>query len=132
VQLGRTVYGGSPKSAYTPTLYQKGLQLGDPHPANFLRLEHRFAFSKRVEKLQLASLSPVQMIGLRPVARDLSGDICGLAVSAHKQDKSAPTDTPYTWMLRQYGSVLRTMLDDLGSPECVGLQLFQDLHNLES
>lgn len=131
VQLGRTVYGGSPKSAYTPTLYQKGLQLGKPYPQNYLRLEHRFAFSRRIEKLQLATLTPEQMIGLRPVARDLTRDICGLAVAPYRQDKAPPAETPYTWMLRQYGQVLRTMLDDLGSPECVGKQIFDDLNELE-
>ena len=28
-QLGRTIYGGSTKSVYQPTLYEKGRQLGD-------------------------------------------------------------------------------------------------------
>lgn len=130
-QLGRTVYGGSRSSFYQPTLYQKGLQLGDGHPTDYLRLEHRFTPTKAHEKAELASLSPTLMVGLRPVSRDLTMAITELAVEPYKLTRYPKERTPYFWMLQQYGGVLRTMLDDHGSPAAVGAQLFLDLEELE-
>jgi DNA relaxase NicK len=129
-QLGRTVYGGSTTSAYQPTIYEKGLQLGDDYPSNYLRLEHRYAFTKAHEKEILSMLSPSQMVGLRPVARDLSNTLVGLALAAYKLEKLPKVETPYYWMLRQYGKVIREMIDDLGA-SAVGHQFLQDLNEIE-
>ena len=49
-QEGRSVYAGARSSLYRPTLYQKGIQLGDGLPENYLRLEHRFMPTKAEEK----------------------------------------------------------------------------------
>jgi len=129
-QLGRTVYGGSTSSAYQPTIYEKGLQLGDGYPSNYLRLEHRFAFSKAHEKQNLSLLTPSQMVGLRPVARDLSATLVGLSLSSYKLEKLPKVETPYYWMIRQYGKVIQEMIDDLGA-SAVGHQLQHDLAQLE-
>ena len=59
----------------------KGLQLGDGHPVDYLRLEHRFAPTKAHEKAQLSTMTPAQMVGLRPVSRDLTEKITALAVA---------------------------------------------------
>lgn len=130
-QLGRTVYGGSVSSAYQPTMYQKGLQLGDGYPVDFLRLEHRFAFSKAHEKVQLSTLSPLQMLGLRPVARDLSLSIAELAVKPYRLTRYPKEKAPYFWMLSQYGGVLREMHQDHGSWTAVGQQIGLDLEDFE-
>jgi hypothetical protein len=130
-QLGRTVYGGSTSSAYQPTIYEKGLQLGEGYPTNYLRLEHRFAFTKASEKQALSTLTPSQIIGLRPVARDLSNDLAGLAVQPYKLESLPKEKRAYHWMLMQYGKVLREMIDDLG-PSAVGHQLAFDLAELET
>jgi hypothetical protein len=127
VQLGRTVYGGAKSSFYQPTLYQKGLQLGDGHPVDYLRLEHRFAPTKSHEKTQLAALSPSEMIGIRPVARELSETIAQLAVAPYKLTRHAKEKTPYYWMLHQYRGILLEMMDDHGSWACVGEQIGLDL-----
>lgn len=126
-QLGRTVYGGARSSFYQPTLYQKGLQLGDGHPVDYLRLEHRFAPSKATDKAQLAALSPGEMCGLRPVSRDLSSAICELAVEPYKLTRYPKDRTPYHWMLQQYRGVFDELLQDHGSPSAVGQQLYLDL-----
>lgn len=131
VQLGRTVYGGSRTSFYQPTLYQKGLQLGDGHPTDYLRLEHRFTPTKSHEKAQLSELSPSQMIGCRPVARELSETVAALAVAPYKLTRFAKEKTPYHWMLSQYRGTLREMLDDHGSWACVGQQIGLDLAELD-
>lgn len=132
VQLGRTVYGGARTSFYQPTLYQKGLQLGDGHPANYLRLEHRFAPSKSHEKFQLATLSPSEMIGCRPVARELSECIAQLAVAPYKLTRAPKERSPYFWMLQQYRGTLVEMLDDHGSWAAVGQQIGLDLEEISN
>ena len=129
-QLGRTVYGGSTSSAYQPTIYEKGLQLGEGYPVNYLRLEHRFAFTKAHEKQALSTLSPTEIVGLRPVARDLSSDLAGLAVEPYKLTSLPKEKRAYYWMLQQYGKVIREMIDDLG-PSAVGHQLSMDLAEME-
>lgn len=129
-QLGRTVYGGARSSFYQPTLYQKGLQLGDGHPVDYLRLEHRYTPSKAVEKSQLAHLTPLQMTGLRPVARDLSESIAHLAVKPYTLTRYPKERTPYFFMLQQYRRVFDELLQDHGSPAAVGQQLYLDLADL--
>lgn len=131
VQLGRTVYGGSRTSFYQPTLYQKGLQLGDGHPADYLRLEHRFTPTKSHEKAQLAELSPGQMIGCRPVARELSETIATMAVAPYKLTRHPKDRSPYHWMLQQYRTTLHELYNDHGSWACVGQQIGLDLEELE-
>lgn len=130
-QLGRTVYGGARSSFYQPTLYQKGLQLGDGHPTDYLRLEHRFAPSKATEKQQLSALTPMQCTGLRPVARDLSENIANLAVKPYKLTRYPKERTPYFFMLQQYRRVFDELLQDHGSPAAVGQQLYLDLAGME-
>ena len=130
-QLGRTVYGGSRSSFYQPTLYQKGLQLGDGHPVDYLRLEHRYTPTKAVEKAQLAQLTPMQMTGLRPVARDLSESIAHLAVKPYKLTRYPKERTPYFFMLQQYRRVFDELLEDHGSPAAVGCQLYLDLASMD-
>ncbi len=129
-QLGRTVYGGSRTSLYNPTLYQKGIQLGDGYPTNYLRLEHRFAPSKAHEKAQFASLEPDQMIGLRPVARDLSISIAELAITPYKLTKYPKERNAKFWMLTQYASLFDELLEDHGTPAAVGQQLYFDLSEM--
>ncbi len=126
-QLGRTVYGGARSSFYRPTLYQKGLQLGEGFPENLLRLEHRFTPTKSGEKRQLSQLTPAQMIGTRPVARDLSEHIASLAVAPYKLDRYPKQKGPYFWMLHQYGGLLHEMFQDHGSWPAVGQQIGLDL-----
>lgn len=129
-QLGRTVYGGSRTSFYTPTLYQKGLQLGEGHPADYLRLEHRFAPTKAIEKLQLSSMTPTDMIGIRPVSRDLTASITQLAVAPYKLDRYPKEKGPWYWLLKAYRKTLLEAKEDLGSWSVVGLQIGHDLEQM--
>lgn len=131
VQLGRSVYGGSRKSFYQAVLYQKGLQLGDGHPENYLRLEHRFVPTKAHEKAQLAELSPTQMLGVRPVARALSESIADLAVEPYKLTRFPKEKSTYYWMLRQYRGLYTEMLQDHGSWDLVGRQIGLDLEEMD-
>lgn len=130
-QLGRTVYGGARSSVYQPTLYQKGLQLGDGHPAEYLRLEHRFTPTKALDKQELATLTPMQVTGLRPVSRDLTASIAHLAVQPYKLTRYPKERTPYQWMLTQYRAVFDELLQDHGSPAAVGQQLYLDLAEMD-
>lgn len=130
-QLGRTVYGGATSSMYCPTIYEKGLQLGDDYPKNYLRLEHRFRPSKSDEKGLVSMLTPTEIVGLRPVSRDLSKTLTGLAVAPYKLTKLPTSASAYTWMLKQYGGVLREMHQDHGSWDAVGCQLGLDLQLMD-
>ena len=131
VQLGRTVYGGAKSSFYQPTLYQKGLQLGSEFPTDYLRREHRFTPTKSEEKAQLATLSPSQIIGCRPVARELTHAIAELVVQPYKLLKLPKERTPYYWMLKQYSALLCEMKDAHGSWSCVGEQIGLDLSEMK-
>jgi hypothetical protein len=131
-QCGRSVYTGGNGSFLVSRLYQKGLQLGDGYPVDYLRLEHQFMPTKSHEKLELASLSPTYMIGLRPLSRDLSMTIAQLAVSPYKLTKYPKQLTPYHWMLQQYQKALREMHQDHGSWAAVGQQIGLDLEEIES
>ncbi len=129
-QLGRSVYAGSNSSFYQPTLYQKGIQLGDGLPENYLRLEHRYSPSKAQEKAELAAISPVMMLGLRPVSRDLTLAICQLATAPYKLTRYPKERSPYFWMLTQYRDTLHEMRNDHGSWAAVGEQIGLDLEGL--
>ena len=130
-QLGRTVYGGSKSSAYQPTLYEKGLQLGEGYPTNYLRLEHRFAFSKAHEKQTLSKLTPTEIVGLRPVARGLSEILVDLAVEPYQIGSLPKEKDAYFWMLRQYRGVLEEMLREQGAVG-MGKQIEMDLLEIEN
>lgn len=131
IQLGRTIYGGAPSSFYKPTMYQKGLQLGEGYPANYIRLEHRFVPTKPADKRSLSQMSPEQMIGCRPIARDLSETIAQIAIAPYKLVSLPKEKTPYYWMLQQYRGVLLEMLEDNGSWPAVGQQIGFDLMEME-
>lgn len=131
-QLGRSVYGGAVTSTYQPTLYEKGLQLGDEYPTDYLRLEHRFAPTKSAEKACLSMLSPEQVVGLRPVARDLSSTLTELAVQPYKLTKYPKERNAYYWMLKQQKNLFAELLEDHGTPESVGTQIYFDLKEMES
>lgn len=128
MQLGRTVYGGSVTSAYRPCCYEKGIQLGEGYPSNFIRLEHRFMFSKAADKQMLSKLTPVEMCGLRPVARDLTETLAGLSVAPYKLNNLPKVKDWYHWMLEAYGRHIREMEADLGSPAAFGCQVMHDLN----
>jgi hypothetical protein len=125
------VYGGSRASAYQPTIYEKGLQLGSDYPANLVRLEHRFTFSKAADKQALSVLTPVQMVGLRPVSRDLARDLMGLCVAPYHIDKLPKETSSYHWMLRQFRRTFHELRTDHGSWAAAGEQIGLDLVEIE-
>lgn len=131
-QCGRSVYTGKRGSFLLSTLYQKGIQLGDGHPTDYLRLEHRFVPQKAHEKLEVACLTPAQMIGLRPLSRDLTVTITKMAVRPYKLDRFPKERNAKFWMLTQYRSLLQELLNDHGSPAAVGQQLYEDLKELDN
>jgi hypothetical protein len=128
-QLGRSVYGAAPSSAYCPTLYEKGRQMGQGLPVDYLRLEHRFAPTKSAEKAGLSVLTPEQIVGLRPVSRDLSLILTEFAAAPYKLTKNVKDRSPYFWMLNQYQKLLFEMLEDHGSWSAVGQQIGLDLED---
>lgn len=127
---GCTLYIGSPTSAVRGRIYEKGKQLGgSPHWA---RAELQVRPSSKVKGV-CSRLPPSEVWGLSSWSQDLAvrmgnADLRRVAMASWR-----PTDfeRAYTSMLRQYGNTLRTLLDDLGSWECVGKQIGDDLTALE-
>ena len=72
----------------------------------------------------------MQMVGCRPVARELSEGIAELAIAPYKLTRYPKERTPYHWMLQQYRSTLNELFDDHGSWACVGQQIGLDLEEL--
>ena len=128
IQKGRSICAGSKTSTYSGILYEKGLQLGDGYPSNFLRLEHRFQFSKASEKQALSTMTPMEMLGLRPLSRALTLAVCSLAIDRYKLTKLPKVKDWYHWMLEAYGRHIREMEADLGSPAAFGCQVMYDLN----
>lgn len=127
MQLGRTIYGGSKTSSYRPCCYEKGLQLGEGYPSNFLRLEHRFTFTKAADKQRLSTLTPAEMCGLRPVSRDLTESLAGLSFAPYKLTSLPKAKDWYYWMIQAYARKLSEMEQDLGSSSALGAQISYDV-----
>lgn len=131
---GATYYLGGKSSAVTCRAYQKGLQVRkDLHPAlrsqvsaDWARLEVQVRPPKQLGKTLAASLTPEQAWGfaawsqalvLAAVSLDIPR-VEGLGWQPQSDD-----DRAMDWLCRQYGPLLGRVLQDLGSWECVGLQI---------
>lgn len=131
---GATYYLGGKASAVTCRAYQKGLQLRkDLHPAlrscvsaDWARLEVQVRPPKQLGKTLAATLTPEQAWGfaawsqalvLQAVSLDIPR-VEGLGWQPQSDD-----DRAMDWLCRQYGPLLGRVFQDLGSWECVGLQI---------
>ena len=138
---GATYYLGGKSSAVTCRAYQKGLQLRKGlHPAlrpqvsaNWARLEVQVRPPKQMGKALAASLTPEEAWGFSAwsqalVLAAINLDIPrveGLGWQPQSDDEKA-----FDWLCRQYGPLLGRVLQDLGSWECVGLQIGDRLAEL--
>lgn len=137
---GRTLYLGSTKSHTRMRLYDKAAELRAKYagqlaklaevPTTLARMEFQVRPATPAAKAAAARAEPVALMGSAAWTRDLVERVEGLALEPFEAGKSwrqSDHDRAYAAMLAQYGATLFRQLDDLGSPECVGLQLFADL-----
>jgi hypothetical protein len=144
---GRTTYLGSTKSPVRVRLYDKAAelraQLVPPKwanaedwyrekgvPEHLTRLEAQIRPHTREAKASFATLEPQQMLGSAAWLREVWREVAQLDVQPVRVSKAwrqSDDERAYRYMLAHYGGVLRRLHVDLGSWECVGLQIGEDL-----
>lgn len=137
---GRTVYLGSSASACRQRLYDKRAELAakfasDPVklaqlPPHLTRLEAQVRPQTQESRLAFASIEPLAVMGSSAWLREVWKRVAGLdlePVQVGKPWRQSDDDRAYAGFLAQYGGLLQRMQVDLGSWECLGLQIGHDL-----
>lgn len=115
-EKGKTLYVGSKSSAVFLRLYQKGLQLGeDP---NWVRAELVIRPQKE-GRWAVAGMSPDEVWGLSPWARELRAALTGLSVPRRVMTtwSKGDDDRALQVMFHQYGAVLARKWHRIGSDD---------------
>lgn len=141
---GRTVYLGATSSHTRLRVYDKGAELRqkfarDPVrlaavPAELARLECQVRPQTPEAKRQAAQVEPMVLMGAAAWMRELMRQVAGLELhpfEAGKPWRQSDHERARAAILAQYGGWFREELRQLGSPECVGLQIFNDLAERE-
>lgn len=128
---GRTLYVGSPKSDVFVRIYEKGIQLeSDP---NWVRLEAQVR-PNGGSRVVAALIRPHEFFGFRNWLQAL-GERLSIPdverIKAGTEWRPPDHDRAYKAMVTQYARTLKRMCEELGSWDCVGLQIGQDIETLE-
>lgn len=136
---GRTYYLGAPTSDVRVRLYDKTAQTRkelppDRHseiPDHWVRLEVQVRPRKDF-KLFASSMSPECAWGFADWTTELARRAFALQIERVKMQAGRETDheRAYRFMIKQYANVFRVMFQDLGSWECVGLTIGDDIARL--
>jgi len=142
---GRTVYLGATTSHTRLRLYEKGAQLrrqfaADPVklatvPAELARLECQVRPKTPDAKRRAAVADPVELMGSAAWMRELMLLVGGLELApfeAGRPWRQSDDDRAYATLLAQYGGLLSRLQRDLGSWDCLGLQIGHDLAEREA
>lgn len=137
---GRTCYLGSTKSHTRMRLYDKAAELRAKFadqpaklaeiPETLARLEFQVRPQTPAAKASAAVADPVALMGSAAWTRELVQRVDGLSLEpfmAGRPWRQADDDRAYAALLAQYGGLLSRIRQDLGSPECLGLQICSDL-----
>lgn len=143
---GRSTYLGSVKADVRMRLYDKAEEMRSKlapsrhnpdewyrmHgvPDHLTRLEAQIRPHTREAKRVFASIDPVDALGSSAWMREVWKQVAGLdlrPVQVGKGYRQSDDERAYRYLLAHYGGVLRRLQADLGSWECVGLQLGDDL-----
>jgi hypothetical protein len=141
---GRTVYLGAPSSACRQRLYDKAAELrakfaADPVrcaqvPDHLARLEAQVRPQTSEAKLAFATIEPLAVMGSSAWLREVWQRVAGLQlepVQVGKPWRAADDDRAYSYLLAQYGGLLKRVCGDLGSWDMVGRQIGFDLAERE-
>lgn len=136
----RTVYLGAPSSAVRNRLYDKAAELrakfaADPVklaavPEHLTRMEAQVRPQHQLARQAFARIEPMAVMGCSAWLREVWQQIAGLElepVQVGKPWRQSDDDRAYAYLLSQYGGLLRRLQNDLGSWECLGLQIGHDL-----
>ena len=137
---GRTCYLGAVSSHTRTRLYDKAEELRqqfamDPVrlssvPAELARLECQVRPQTPQAKRAAAHVDPLTLMGSAAWMRELMRQVAGLELhpfDAGKVWRQSDDDRAYAAVLAQYGVLFRRLERQLGSWECVGLQIGYDL-----
>lgn len=117
---GRTLYIGSEKSQYRIRLYEKGKKEGkDP---DWVRCELQVR-PKSSKKSGMAQLHPQEVWGSSRWTHDLSKRLGNTDLERTYIPNIEKVHTPEYWLVRNYGRLLATMLEQTGSPEALGQRI---------
>lgn len=136
VSEGRTYYLGSASSDVRVRLYDKTAEVRRALPVdrraeipeNWSRLEVQVR-PRKEWKAYAAQAAPEQAWGFAGWTTELAARACALDVERIMMQAGRETDEErrHRFMLQQYGNHLRQLYADLGSWECVGKTLGDDL-----
>jgi len=137
---GRTLYLGSTASHTRLRLYDKAAELRakfdkDLHrlltvPAELARFECQVRPQTPEAKAAAAVADPVALMGSAAWMRELVRRVDGLSLEPFQAGRSwrqSDDDRAYAALLAQYGGLLGRVCEALGSWDCVGLQIGDDL-----
>jgi hypothetical protein len=137
---GRTCYLGATSSHTRLRLYDKGAELRDKFaadpvrlagvPEHLARLECQVRPQTSVAKAAAASVDPLSLMGSAAWMRELMRLVANVDLEPFVAGKVwRQSDDARAWaaVLAQYGGLLLRVQKDLGSWECVGLQIGADL-----
>lgn len=137
---GRTLYLGATSSHTRLRLYDKAAELREQFtnnlpklllvPDHLARLEVQVRPQTREAKAAAAAASPIELMGSAAWMRELMRQVAGVELepfNAGRLWRQADDDRAYAAMLAQYGGMLARVVGGLGSWECLGLQLRDDL-----
>lgn len=137
---GRTLYLGAPSSHTRLRLYDKAEELrgkfaGDPRrladvPAELARLECQVRPQTKEAKAAAAVAEPMVLMGAAAWMRQLMRQVADIELhpfEAARPWRQADDDRAYSHLLGQYGAMLKRIADDLGSWDCLGRQIGDDL-----
>jgi len=143
-QEARTVYLGAPSSAVRLRQYDKAAELrakyaADPVrlaevPENLTRLEAQVRPQTQEARVLFSTIEPLAVMGSSAWLRDVWQSVAGLGldpVQVGKPWRQSDDDRAYSYLLAQYGSLLKRVQADLGSWACVGEQIGHDLAERE-
>jgi hypothetical protein len=142
---GRTVYLGAATSACRQRLYDKAAELrakfaADPVrlievPEHLTRLEAQVRPQTREARARFATIEPMEVMGSSAWLRYVWQEVAGLElepVQVGKVWRQSDDERAYSYLLAQYGGLLKRMHGDLGSWACVGAQIGHDLAERET
>lgn len=142
---GRTLYLGATSSHTRLRLYDKAAELrhqfaNDPArlaelPGELARLECQVRPQTPEAKRLASVVDPVTLMGSAAWMRELMRQVAGLELhpfEAGKVWRRSDDERAYAAVLAQYGGLLARIREDLGSWECVGRQIGDDLARRES
>jgi hypothetical protein len=132
---GRTLYLGASTSAVKLRLYEKGRQPEYVHleRPDWARIEVQVRPAKEAKE-KFAQLDPLEVWGASAWSRSIAAAVLQEHVDPHPAGTTyrlPELERSFRWMCAQYGPTLVELVNELGSWECVGKSIEDELKRLK-